>query len=74
MSFEFEDSARKKIKQYKFGDYKFPQRYDLNTRWKITVMIVDNNLIKTFDIKANRATYEYSDLLPDSEPSTELTN
>ena len=37
-------------------------------------MIVDNNLIKTFDIKANRATYEYSDFSPDSEPSTELTN
>lgn len=74
LSFEFEDSARKKIKRYKFGDYKFPQRYDLNTRWKITVMIVDNNLIKKIDIKANRATYEYSDWAPDGEPSTELTN
>ena len=38
LSFEFENSARKKIKQYSASDNKFPQRYDLNTRWKITVM------------------------------------
>lgn len=50
----------------------FPIRYFDNYKWKITALIIDNNLIKSFDIKANNNQSSFG--VDTDQPKTELTD
>ena len=50
----------------------FPIRYFDNYKWKITALIIDNNLIKSFDIKANNDNSSFG--IDTDQPWTELTD
>ena len=50
----------------------FPIRFFDNYKWKITALIIDNNLIKSFDIKANNNQSSFG--TEGDQPKTELTD
>lgn len=50
----------------------FPIRFFDNYKWKITALIIDNNLIKSFDIKANNNNSSFG--VEGDQPWTELTD
>lgn len=50
----------------------FPIRFFDNYKWKITALIIDNNLIKSLDIKANNNNSSFG--VEGEQPWTELTD
>lgn len=50
----------------------FPIRFFDNYKWKITALIIDNNFIKSFDIKANNNNSSFG--VEGDQPWTELTD
>ena len=50
----------------------FPIRFFDNYKWKITALIIDNNLIKSFDIKAINNQSSFG--IDTDQPKTELTD
>lgn len=50
----------------------YPIRFFDNYVWKITAIIIDNNLIKTLDIRANNNNSSFG--VDTDQPETELTN
>ena len=50
----------------------FPIRFFDNYKWKITAIIIDNNLIKSFDINAINNQSSFG--VDTDQPRTELTD
>lgn len=77
--FEYEntDNPPTRVKRY---DHKptsgqlnqFPIRFFDNYKWKITALIIDNNLIKSFDIKANNNNSSFG--VEGDQPWTDLAD